>query len=107
MPSKKQDITDLLAKNVLINESLKEKMIHSLNFSSDAQIDALYYILKEANDKQDEYIKLVIKQNPNFTSSIKSFTIKEIKKENLKKEKEESENNESNLKNLEEELINI
>ena len=107
MHIKKQEIIDLLAKNVLINESLKEKIILSLNYSSDSQIDALYYILKEANNKQDEYIKLVIKQNPNFTNSIKNFTIKEIKKENLNKEKAESENNEKNLHNLEEELINL
>ena len=104
MSVKKETIVALLNKNILIKPSIKQLLLFSMDDLTDFQVDNLYYLLVEADHKQEEYIKIVIKKHPDFIEYIKNFINKEVKIDSRKNENIENENN---MRILEEELTKV
>lgn len=106
MENKKQNIIDLLNKNVLFREK-KEKILSNIDSLSELWLDALYYLLISANQKQSEYLELVIKGHPDFVDFLEEFENKQLAKDRKDRERKVVKEDSKKLQSLEEKLLNV
>ena len=102
---KKEQIKQLLAKSVLVQEASKQKILNKLETLSIEQIDALLALLTDAEEKQQALLKSVLEVHPDFLDVLENYTAKEIEKARieaeLKSDKEDANQEDKLLSQLE------
>lgn len=72
MPSAKK-ILEIVSTNVFLDEATKRLIEKKIDSFSEPQLEALYALLQEADEKQNAAIAQVAARDPSFVNKVESF----------------------------------
>ena len=104
---KKQHLQALISGSLFLKPETKDTLFKKLDSLTEAQIDALIDILKDAEEKQIFLIQKILEKNPNFLTDIEHMAIEEISKARKQAEEESNKAEEEEMKKLEEEMDSL
>ena len=78
MENKKKHISELLAHNFILDDVVRAQIIVTLDTLSEDQLNQLDLLLMGADQKQDEMLASVLKENPNFGADLRGIVRKEV-----------------------------
>ncbi len=75
--SKKEQILKILKGNIFISKDIKEKILGEIDQLNDKQMDALWLMLTEAQEKQDMMIEKISEEDPDFKKKLQNLDSEE------------------------------
>lgn len=78
--SKKSTIIDIAKTNIFVSDEFKKEVLTKIDSLQDYQVEELFVLLSEAEEKQNNILKKIIKKNPDFLEKVKKINKAEIRK---------------------------